>query len=87
MKLIPLASNIILIPFEDKQETSFGFIIPDTVEGDKPEMAEIVAIGSDVDTVEVGQTVLFKKWSPDEIESDGKKYLVIHEGDVIAIYE
>jgi chaperonin GroES len=35
--------------------------------------------------VEVGQTVLFKKYTPDEVEFDGVKYLIIRGEDVIAI--
>jgi chaperonin GroES len=96
MKLQPISDHIILKPADKETVTSSGIIIPDTVEKEKPEQAEVLAVGpgklldngerQKMDVV-VGQKVVFKKWSPDEFEIDGQKYLIIKSDDIIAIIE
>lgn len=76
--------------------TKSGIVLPDTAEKEKPIKGKILATGPgkmDEDgkrmpmSVKVGDTVLFKKYGPDEIEIDGKKYLVGDEDDILAILE
>lgn len=96
MNLKPVSDHIVLKPIDKEMVTASGIIIPDTVEKEKPEQAEVLAVGpgkilengerQPMD-VQVGQTVMFKKWSPDEVEIEGKKYLIIKSDDVIAIVE
>ena len=71
-------------------------MIPDTAEKERPTRGKVVAVGpgkvdEDGDripmSVKVGDIVLFKKYGPDEIEVEGKKYLVGDEDDVLAIIE
>ena len=72
-----------------------GIILPDTVDKEKPERGEIVAVGpgrySDGHlvpmAVKVGDVVVFKKYSPDEVEIDGEDYLVLAETDLMAVIE
>jgi len=96
MKLNPTSNHIILKPLDAEKTTASGIIIPDTVSKDKPEQAEVLAVGPgkvleggsrQPVEIKVGQKVLFKKYSPDEFEIDNQKYLVISEEDVIAIIE
>lgn len=94
MKLQPISNHIVLKAKAVESVTAGGIIIPDTVDKDRPEQAEVVAVGpgkmlengqlSPVG-VEVGQTVLFKKYTPDEVEFDGEKYLIVRAEDIIAI--
>lgn len=90
----PLSNNIFLEPVEAGQKTKSGIFIPDTAEKDKPTMGKIFAAGPGKlnekgershMNVKVGDTVLFKKYGMDEIEIDGKKYLVGNEDDVLAV--
>ncbi|RMD52362.1 co-chaperone GroES [Candidatus Parcubacteria bacterium] len=94
--LKPISNHIILKPVEAETTTAAGIIIPDTVDKDKPEQGEVLAVGPGKLTdsgnrmpmdVEVGQRVLFKKYAPDEFEIDGEKYLIITADDVLAIVE
>lgn len=96
MNLKPVSDHIILKPVDKETVTSSGIIIPDTIEKEKPEQAEVLAVGPgkmlesgqrQSIEVAVGQKVMFKKWSPDEVEIDGQKYLIIKSDDVIAIVE
>ncbi len=95
MKLQPLNDRVFLEPVEDEMKTTkSGIIIPETSEKERPVKAKVVAVGpgklNDKGTrmkmaVKVGDLVLFKKYGPDELEVDGKKYLVGEESDIVAI--
>ncbi len=92
MNLKPLNDNLIVKPIEEA--TKGGILLPDSADREKPEKGEVLAIGSGKllengqrapMSVKVGDKVVFKKYSPDEIKVDGQKYLVISESDVIAV--
>ena len=96
MNLKPLGDHLIVKAVSQDKTTKSGIVLPDTVDKEKPEQGEVVAIGPGraLDngnrlpmSVKVGQKVLFKKYSPDEIKVDGEEYLVLSESDVIAIVE
>lgn len=76
--------------------TKSGIVIPDTADKEKPMLGAIVAVGPgklnekgerSPMSVKVGDKVLFKKYGPDEVEVDGKKYLVGDEDDILAVIE
>ena len=92
----PLSDHVFIEPVDDETKTESGIVIPDTADKEKPMMGKVVAVGEgrrDEDgklipmSVKIGDIVLFKKYGPDEIEVDGKKYLVGEETDILAIIE
>ncbi|MCD4705054.1 co-chaperone GroES [bacterium] len=94
MNLQPLFDNIIVKRIEEEEKTKSGIVLPDTIDKEKPQKGEVIAIGEGKITdsgnkidmqVKVGDQVLFRKYSPDEIEMDGEEYLVMTQSDVIAI--
>lgn len=94
MNLKPLANRVILEPIEEQATTKSGIVIPDTAEKEKPVKGKVLATGPGKlnekgertpMSVKVDDVVLFKKYGPDEIEVDGKKYLVGDEDDILAI--
>ncbi|MFH2105042.1 MAG: co-chaperone GroES [Parcubacteria group bacterium] len=92
--LQPLGDNVILQPISEEETTKSGIVLPDTAEKEKPEKAKVIAIGpgktlesgkkSEM-TVKVGNTVLFKKYGPDEIKIDDEEYLIASMDDILAI--
>ncbi len=94
MDVRPLADRVLVRPIEESEATASGIILPDTVDKEKPEKGEVIAVGpGKYDdgvlvpmTVKVGDKVLFKKYSPDEIEVGDKEYLVLSESDILAVY-
>lgn len=73
-----------------------GIIIPDTVDKERPERGEVIAVGPGAVTesgthmpmeVKPGDKVVFKKYAPDEVKIDGVEYLVISMADVMAVIE
>ena len=96
MNLKPLANHLFLEPLEEEKTTKSGIVLPDSAEKEKPIRGKVIAVGpgklNDKGervpmAVKVGATVLFKKYGPDEIEIEGKKYLVGEEDDILAILE
>lgn len=94
MNLKPLHDHVIIKPIREDEVTKAGIVLPDTVDKEKPEKGEILAIGPGkllengsraLMSVKVGDKVMFKKYSPDEIKVDGEELLVISENDIIAI--
>ena len=83
-------------PLEEEKMTKSGIVLPETADKEKPVMGKIIATGPGKKSekgevapmsVKVGDKVLFKKYGPDEIEVEGKKYLVGDEDDILAIIE
>ena len=96
MNFKPLSNHLFLEPLEEEKTTKSGIVIPDSAEKERPTRGKVVAVGpgkrnekGEVSpmSVKVGDTVLFKKYGPDEVELDGKKYLVGDEDDVLAVIE
>ena len=96
MQFKPLSNHLFLEPLEEEKTTKSGIVIPDSAEKERPTRGKVVAVGPGKKndkgevapmSVKVGDTVLFKKYGPDEIELDGKKYLVGDEDDILAIIE
>ncbi len=96
MNIRPIHTNVIVEPITEEATTASGIVLPDTVDKEKPEKGRVVAIGDGKllrngarapMSVKVGDVVVFKKYSPDEIKVENKEYLVIQEGDIMAIVE
>jgi len=93
MKIQPLADRIMVKVLDAKDVTKGGIILPDTAK-EKPQEAEVVAVGkgkvSDegkviAPEVKAGDKILFGKYSGTEITVDGKEYLILKEEDILAI--
>jgi len=96
MKLKPLSDNVVIKAITKEEKTKSGIILPDTVDKEKPEQGEVIAVGPGklLDNgsrgpmeVKPGDRVLFKKYSPDEIKVEGEEVLVLSQSDIIAILE
>ena|SRR3989338_5451464 len=96
MNFKPLSNHIFLEPLAEEKMTKSGIVLPETADKEKPIMGTVLAIGPGKKndkgelqpmSVAVGDKVLFKKYGPDEIEVDGKKYLVGDEDDILAIIQ
>ena len=93
MKFRPLHDRVVVKRVEEEQKTKGGIIIPDTAK-EKPMQGEILAIGPGARNdkgelvpmgVEVGDRVLFGKWSGTEVKLDGEDLLIMKESDIMGI--
>jgi chaperonin GroES len=96
MNLRPLSDKVIVTVSPKEEVTASGLVLPDSSTKERPEQGTVVAIGPGrmdengkllAMSVKVGDKVVFKKYSPDEVKVDGKEYLVISESDLIAVIE
>jgi len=95
VKLQPLGDKVVVERDESEDVTAGGIVLPDTAK-DKPSRGTIVAIGTgktlDDGTpgemqVKVGDRVLFTRYAHENIEIDDQEYLLMSEGDILAVIE
>ena len=94
-KLRPLHDRILVERIEEGEQKVGGIIIPDSAK-EKPQQGKVVAVGAgkpDKDgkktplDVKAGDTILFGKYSGQEIKLDGHEYLIMREDEVLAVIE
>ena len=95
MKFRPLHDRVVVRRVEEDTKTKGGIIIPDTAQ-EKPMQGEVIAVGPGgrdengklipID-VKVGETILFGKWSGNEVKIDGVEYLIMKESDIMGVIE
>ncbi len=95
MTFRPLHDRILVRRIESEEKTRGGIIIPDTAK-EKPQVGEVIAVGSgarneagQVQPLDVvaGDRILFGKWSGTEIKVNGEDLLIMKESDVLGIIE
>ncbi|HHX79977.1 MAG TPA: co-chaperone GroES [Acholeplasmataceae bacterium] len=94
MMLKPLHDNVVLKKEKVENKTASGIILAGDAK-EQPNVAEVVAVGTGVYvdgklqplTVEVGNKVVYKKYSTTDIKIDEEEYLIIAEKDILAIVE
>ena len=96
MQIKPLGDKIVLKPISEEEKTESGIILPDTIEKEKPEQGEVIAVGPGkllenggraIMEIKTGNKVLFKKYSPDEFEIGKEKFLVVSQEDILGVIE
>ena len=96
MKLKPLGDHIVVKVSKEDKTTKSGIVLPDTVDKEKQEVGEVIAVGPGkaLDngqrgemSVKVGDKVLFKKYALDEFKLDEQEFGTLQLSDVIAIIE
>jgi len=95
MNVRPLHDRIIVQRLEEGEQTVGRIIIPDTAK-EKPQQGKVIAAGNGKSKddgkripldVRAGDTILFGKYSGQEIKLDGEEYIIMREDDVLAIIE
>jgi len=96
MNLKPLGDHIVVKPLSKEETSASGIIIPETVDKERPERGEVLAVGPgkmlengtrSAMEVKPGDKVVFKKYAPDELKLGREEYLVIRMDDVMAVIE
>lgn len=89
MTIKPLADRVLVLPAPAEEKVG-GIIIPDTAK-EKPQRGKVVAVGKGTKDEEmilkVGDEVLYGKYAGTEIESEGEKFLMMRQSDVLAVVE
>ncbi|WP_407155319.1 co-chaperone GroES [Bradyrhizobium sp. STM 3557] len=93
MNFRPLHDRVVVKRIDAEEKTAGGIIIPDTAK-EKPSQGEVIAVGPGgrdetgklvpLD-LQVGDRVLFGKWSGTEVKIDGKELLIMKESDIMGV--
>ena len=94
MRLLPLGDRVVLKQCEAEETTKSGIILASSAQ-EKPQEAEVIAVGPGgmVDGKEVGmyvkegQKVIYSKYAGTEVKLDGVEYIIVKQNDILAIVE
>ena len=93
MQFRPLHDRVLVRRIEQNEKTAGGIIIPDTAK-EKPQQGKVLAVGAGKQKddgkrialdVKEGDTILFGKYSGQEIKIDGEEHLIMREDEVLAV--
>ncbi len=93
VKIKPLGDRVLVKHIEEKEQVRGGIIIPDSAK-EKPQEAEVIALGTGKKDeagkavsfeVKVGDKVLISKYGGTEVKVDGEKYTLVREDDILGI--
>ena len=94
MKLVPLGDRVVLKQIVAEETTKSGIVLPGQTK-EKPQQAEVVAVGPGgmvngkevAMAVKVGQTVIYSKYAGTTVELDDVEYIIMKQEDILAIVE
>lgn len=94
MNLRPLHDRVLVKRLEEQESKRGGLFIPDSAK-EKPQQAEVVAVGSGkvledgnraAPDVKAGDRILFGKYSGSDIRIDGDEYLILREDEILGVF-
>lgn len=95
--LKPLGDRVLVKPVHEEEKSKGGILLPDTISKEKPQVGEVLAVGTGGNdkegkfvpmTLKKGDKVVYAKYSGTDIKDDADEdYLLISEKDILAIIE
>jgi len=94
MKLVPLGDKVVIRQMEAEEKTKSGIVLP-TQSKEKPQEAEVIAVGPGGEIngdkvtmmVKPGDKVIYSKYSGTEIKFENETYIIVRQADILAIVE
>lgn len=94
MNIRPLGDRVVIKNVEAEETTRSGIVLPGSAK-EKPQMAEVIAVGpgGNVDGKEItmqvkpGDKVIYSKYAGNEIKLDGKELIIVRQSDILGIVE
>lgn len=94
MKIRPLFDRVVIKSCEVEETTKSGLILTGNAK-EKPQMAEVIAVGpggvvdgKDVTmSVNVGDKVIYSKYAGNDVKLDGEEYIIVRQSDILAVVE
>ena len=94
MNIKPLLDRVVVKMVEAEETTKSGLILTGNAK-EKPQMAEVIAVGpggvvdgKDVTmSVNVGDKVIYSKYAGNEVKLDGEEYIIVRQSDILAVVE
>ena len=91
MKLVPLGDRVVIKALVAEETTKSGIVLPGQAK-EKPQQAEVVAVGPGgmVDGKEVkmaGDKIIYSKYAGTEVKLEDEEYIIVKQSDILAIIE
>lgn len=93
MNLRPLGDRVVIRKVEVEEKTKSGIVLPGSAK-EEPQMAEVVAVGSEIlndekkkEQIKVGDKVIFSKYAGTEVKVDGEELNILKLSDILAVVE
>ena len=94
MKIMPLGDRVVIQNVGAEEQTKGGLYLATTAK-EKPQVAEVIAVGpgGNVDGKEItmhvkeGQKVIYSKYAGTEVKLDGEEYILVRQSDILAVVE
>ncbi len=94
MNIKPLGDRVVIKNVEAEETTKSGIVLPGSAK-EKPQMAEVLAVGpgGNVDGKEIkmevkpGQKVIYSKYAGTEVKFDNVEYIIVRQSDILAVVE
>lgn len=94
MTMKPLGDRVVIKNMEAEETTKGGILLAPAAK-EKPQMAEVIAVGpgGNVDgkeivmQVQVGQKVIYSKYAGTEVKLDGEEFVIVRQSDILAVVE
>lgn len=93
MAVKPLGERVVIKMVEAEEKTKGGIVLPGSAK-EKPQMAEVLAVGAGItsdekkkDEIKVGDKVIFSKFAGTEVKLDGEEIIIIKLSDILAVIE
>ncbi len=94
MKLVPLGDKVVLKQLEAEETTKSGIVLPGQAQ-EKPQQAEVIAVGPGgmVDgkevtmQVKVGDKVIYSKYAGTDVKLGEEEFIIVKQNDIVAIVE
>ena len=89
MRITPLGNRVLVKTVEVASKTKTGIFLPDTVSKESPTIAEIVSVGDGdkVNSLRVGDKVIYSKYVGTEIKDGNDKYLILNDSDLLGLVQ
>ena len=94
MNIKPLGDRVVIKMLESEETTKSGIVLPGSAK-EKPQMAEVLAVGPGgmVDgkevrmEVKIGDKIIYSKYAGTEVKLDGTEYIIVRQSDILAVVE
>ena len=90
MTLVPLGDRVVLKQVEAEETTKSGIVLPGQAQ-EKPQQAEVVAVGPGTEDIKMevtqGQKVIYSKYAGTNVKMGEEEYIIVKQSDILAIVE
>jgi chaperonin GroES len=94
MNVKPLGDRVVIKSIEMEETTKSGIVLPGSAK-EKPQMAEVLAVGpgGNVDgkeitmSVNIGDKIIYSKYAGTEVKIDGEELIIVRQSDILAVVE